>query len=132
MMYANRSLDYKDHFLFVQYAASIYDFKSIQLYLLFIGNPASFYLTYIISIVAACYGITKFFRLSRAKIIRDKFLTRSFAGTSFLTALYVGAKGWMLASFMLVWQNTMITNVTWWLVFCMLPSFSFFDGALHW
>ena len=113
-----------NHSLSLKYEASLEDFKSIQLYLLFIGNQAVFLSTFILSIFASSYGVTKFFRLSRAKFIEDGKLCNFFL-VFLLTCSYIVAKGCLLGTFLLVWENEMHTNVIWWLVFCMLPSFIF-------
>ena len=124
MAYANESLEYINHTLSVQYGASLADFKSIQLYLLFVGNQAVFLATFILSILGSSYGVTKFFRLSQAKILDEGDLC-AFALTFMINCIYIVAKGWLLATFLLVWENEMYINVIWWLVFCMLPSFVF-------
>ena len=53
LAYANGNLDYMKLPFSVQYEASLQDFKSIQLYLLFIGNQAVFLSTFILSILAS-------------------------------------------------------------------------------
>ena len=117
-----------NHTLHLQYDASLQDFEAIQLYLLFIGNQWIFLTTYIISIFAAVYGVTKFFMLSRASPIKDadtddKILFFLLMFT--VNSIYIVGKGAALAAFVLVWENEMYLNVLWWFLFCMLPSILF-------
>lgn len=119
-------MDYKNHILSTQYEASSEDFVSIQLYLLFIGNQAIFLITYVISILAAAYGVTKFFILSRAGVLRDKDDRTDKCGvviTFLINCTYIVVKGAVLAYFVLVWENSMYHNVLSWVAYCMLPSF---------
>ena len=131
-------LDDSNH-LSEQYGASMADLKSIQLYLLFIGDKAVFLSTYAISIIAAAYGVSKFFRLSYSRHC-DKFTTSgyhddkltndgvnpvTFVITFVITCVYLVAKGFALASFMELNENEMHHNVLLWLLFCILPSFAF-------
>ena len=62
--YFGENSSYKSHFLSIEYDASKTDLQGIQLYLLFIGDNFIFLTTYAISIFAAAYGVSKFFRLS--------------------------------------------------------------------
>ena len=123
--------NHSDNFLSIEYGASKEDLQSIQLYLLFIGDKATFLCTYAISIFAAAYGVTKFFRLSYCrhcdKIDYSNYGLNlyTFALTFIITTMYLLAKGFALALFMLINENNMATNVTLWHLYCMVPSFIF-------
>ena len=65
MLYFNSHLVQE---LVEEYNATQEDMKVIQMHLLVIGNYGMFISTYIISIGAAVYGISKFFRLGNARV----------------------------------------------------------------
>ena len=122
--YANGNNEYVNDSLVIEYDATLEDLKKIQLYRLFIGDYDVFMSTYIISIIAATYGVTKFFRLGHARHTHDVFSVE-YIVTCIVTAMYLIAKGVCLAMFMLVHENEMYENVLWWFTFCMLPPFIF-------
>ena len=134
--------NYSDIFLSSGYDASKEDLQGIQLYLLFIGDKATFLCTYAISIFAAAYGVTKFFRLSYSRhcdkidYLNTGLNVKTFGVTFIIATVYLLAKGFALSLFMLINENNMATNVTLWLLYCMLPSFmfasfSFFVRTFH-
>ena len=126
-----------NHFLSLEYGASKEDFQKIQLYLFFIAHKSMFLSTYLISIFAAAYGISKYFRVSysrhcddviyypkRNKYMNDGLNPRTFGLTFIIIMVYLFGKALALASFMIKDENEMIENLKQWLLFCMLPSFS--------
>ena len=121
--------NYTSHFLHQDYDASKGDLINIQLYLLFIGDKYVFLSTYCISIFAAAYGITKFFRLSYSRHCNDgdeyKLNVKTFCVTFLITCISLVSRGAALAAFMLMNTNSMLENVLWWTLFCILPSFLF-------
>ena len=123
--------NFSPHFLAIEYGASREDLQNIQLYLLFIGDKAVFLGTYAISVFAAAYGVTKFFRLSYSRHCDTMYDSnhgvnpRTFIVTFVITTMYLLAKGFALAAFVMINENSMATNVTLWSLYCMLPSFAF-------
>ena len=124
-------------FLMYEYDASVTDMKNIQLYLLFIGDTSIFLSTYALSIFAAAYGVSKFFRLSyfrhcdvfrsnwKGEYVNEGISYVTFGATFLITGMFLVGKGLALAAFMSLDENEMIVNVSLWLAFCMLPSFLF-------
>ena len=93
-------------------------------------------MTYAISIFAATYGVTKFFRLSysrhcdkiqkfEGKNRNDGVNLVTFGLTFVITAMYIIIKGIALAMFMLLSSNEMLENTILWLQFCVVPSMVF-------
>ena len=72
-MYGVQVIGVQNHTLAINYNATLKDFESIQLYLLFIGDMTTFGVTYGISIFAAAYGVTNFFRIHRERFRNDEF-----------------------------------------------------------
>ena len=107
-------------FLFTEYGASLEDVQSFQLYFLFIGSKTTFLTTYIISILAAAYGVTKFFRLGKAAFIHNLM---DFGVTWIITCTYIVGNGVALGVFLRIAENEMYINVLWWGLFCILPSY---------
>ena len=92
------------------------------MYLLIIGNYLLFISTYLVSIFAAVYGVTKFFRLSHSHIVRS-LLSRKFAAVCLVTTVYFILKGVTLLSIV---QGACYTDiyesVLWWFLFTMAPT----------
>ena len=108
----------------IKYTASREDFEYIQLYGLVIGDMATFGVTYGISIFAAAYGVTNFFRLHRERFRNgDLELTDcNIIGMLLLNVFHIVLKGVALSIFILARENEMATSATWWFVFNMMPS----------
>ena len=137
-------MNQRKHFLSEEFGATIEDLKSIQLDLLYASNYSVFLMTYIISVIASMYGITKYFRLSYSRHC-DTFakpsisVTGNFDGefvnqgldyvlygmTCIISGIYLAGKGLVLSRLMWIDENTMGTNVALWLGFCMVPSLMF-------
>ena len=97
------------------------DFKLIQMYLLVIGNYPLFVSTYIISIFAATYGVSKFFRLGHARIHRG-MSSPGFIGTATISGVFMLLKGVALAGIVVGNQDPLAESGLWWLLFTMLPT----------
>ena len=133
----------RDIDLSVDYGASQEDLKIIQLDLLYDDHCYAFLFTFAISVIAAVYGVTKFFRFSYSrhcdKLVksnltitgeREEYKNQglniiSFLMTFTMSGMYLCGKALALAAFMWVNENTMGQNVAWWVFFCMIPSFIF-------
>ena len=70
------------------YSATPHDLEFIKMHLLVIGNYHLFISTYLVSVGAAAYGVTKFFRLSHARLVKKMsspgYFTVLFVSTSYL------------------------------------------------
>lgn len=121
--YANDNTNWTNHFLASEYNSTLVDTKSVQLYLLFVGDKNTFMATYSISIFAAAYGATKFLRLGYARHCAG--IDRAYIGSFLNTLYYLLLKGYALAMFVKNNENEMKENVQSWLLFCVLPSFAF-------
>ena len=77
---SNITTNFSNNFLTEEFGATQEDLKSIQIDLLYRRNEFWFLFTYIVSIVAAMYGITKFFRLTYSRHC-DKFVQQFYVGT---------------------------------------------------
>ena len=133
----------RDIDLSVDYGTSQADLKIIQLDLLYDDHCYAFLFTFAISVIAAVYGVTKFFRFSYSrhcdKLVksnltitgeREEYKNQglniiSFLMTFTMSGMYLCGKALALAAFMWVNENTMGQNVAWWVFFCMIPSFIF-------
>ena len=144
--------NYSFNFLSEEFGATKEDLKNIQLDLLYARNEYAFLFTYTLSVIAAIYGITKFFRLSYSRhcdrVSKRTFTTTSdpdeeyvnvgldyalFGMTCTITGIYLTGKGVALSRFMWMNDNTMGMNVVMWLVFFMLPSVLFaLFSVLRW
>ena len=149
---SNMTTNVGNNFLTEEFGATPEDLKSIQIDLLYRRNEFWFLFTYIVSIIAAMYGITKFFRLTYSRHC-DKFTKRTqtitsnpeeefvnqglnyvlYGITCTISGIYLVGKGLVLSRFMWMNENTMGMNVGLWLVFCMVPSLIFaFFTILRW
>ena len=119
-----------NHSLVKDYDATLADLKVIQMHRLVIGNRELFMLTYLISIIAAAYGVSKFFRLGYSrvahKIFSVKFMFISIVGTAFLVL-----KGLVLGSIIdkhnqysqeNETNNILLESMAFWLLFTKLPT----------
>ena len=104
-----------------QYNATQDDLRLIQVHKLVIGDYQLFASTYAISILAACYGITKFFRLSHARMTTGIF-TKKFAYVSFMSAIFFGMKGAALAVVVMEHDSSLTNGVWLWILFTKVPT----------
>ena len=103
------------------YDASLEDLKVIQMHKLVIGNYSLFISTYGISIVAACYGVTKFYRLGHARITK-KIFTWKFMYVFLVSTIFFATKGLALAGIVTGNENPLADNVGMWALFTMAPT----------
>ena len=122
---------WRNHSLVHNYDATLNDLKVIQMHRLVIGNRELFYSTYLISIFAAAYGVSKFFRLSHSRVAQQifswKFLFVSIVATTFLVL-----KGLVLGSMIeghnqysqdnVLTNNVLIESMVFWLLLTKLPT----------
>ena len=120
--YTGGNTNWTNDFLASEYNATLVDIKSVQLYLLFVGDKSTFMATYSISIFAAVYGATKFSRLGYARHCDGIDLW--YIGSFLNTLCYIVLKGYALAMFVKNEENEMTENILSWLLFCVLPSFA--------
>ena len=104
-----------------EYNATLDDLKLIQMHKLVIGNYSMFASTYAISIAAACYGITKFFRLSHARMA-TRIFTLEFAYITLISAAFLGMKGGVLAKVVMGHERSLLKGVWIWILFTKLPT----------
>ena len=123
--YLRGSENYKNHFLHTDYDCTLHDMKTIQVHLFFQENKAIFLLTFVLSILTAVYGVTKFFRYSRAKLFTGNWKIWQCVVIYGTNCAWIVARGAALAFFMLLNEHSMIVNVIWYVVFFILPSFVF-------
>ena len=107
--------------MFVDYGATEETLRSIQMYLLVIGSYGIFMSTYVISIIAAAYGVTKFFRLGHARVV-TKIFSRGFIGISFISTAFMVLKGVVLAGIIYGRQTPLVESMLWWILFTILPT----------
>ena len=104
-----------------QYNATQDDLKVFQMNKLVIGDYQLFVSTYVISIFAACYGITKFFRLSHARMSTG-IISKQFVYVSFVSATFFGMKGIALAGVVMGHESSLSKGIGYWLLFTKLPT----------
>ena len=109
------------HPLILDFNAKERDMQAIQMYLLVIGNYGLFLSTYIVSIIASVFGVTKFFRLGHARLTK-KMASKGFISIVFLSATFMVLKGMVLAGIIVGGQTTLAYSMLWWLLFTMLPT----------
>ena len=107
------------------YGATVADVKNIRLRLFYNEYEVAFLLTFVLSVLSAGYGVTKFFRYSRANLFSGNWKIWQCAVVYGTNCAWLVARGASLAFFMMMSQNLMIVNVTWWFMFCILPSLVF-------
>ena len=95
--------------------------KVTEIHELIIGNYQLFISTYIISIAAACWGITKLFRLSHARIAK-KIFTRRFMFISLVSTIYFGMKVLLLGIVVTEERSSLAEAVGLWIFFAILPT----------
>ena len=109
------------HILVQDFSATQEDLEAIQMYLLVIGNHGLFISTYIISIIAAAYGITKFFRLGHARLV-VRLSSPGFISIAFISTAYMILKAMVLAGIIIGRQTPITYSMLWWLLFTMFPT----------
>ena len=96
----------------------------IQLNKLIVGEMSLFICTYLLSILAASYGISKFFRLGHARI-HNKFFSKQFVFTAISSSVMLVVKGLALAAIVSghgSYQRTLLESVSLWFLFSIVPS----------
>ena len=120
--FVSNSISMNRSTLVQNYAATDDDLKMIQLHKIVIENYGMFAFTFIISILSASYGISKFFRLGHSHIVCS-LLSRKFAAVCFVTTVYFILKGVTLLSIVQGACHTKIyESVLWWFLFTMAPT----------
>ena len=112
---------YLQHPLTQNYNAKEADMRAIQMYLLVIGNYSLFISTYMVSIIAAIFGVTKFFRLGHARLTK-KMASRGYISIVFSSAIFMVLKGMVLAGIIVGQETPLAYSMIWWLLFTMLPT----------
>ena len=77
---------------------------------LVIGNFVFFLSTYLISIFAAAYGVSKFFRLGHARIAKG-FFSKRFLFVAVVSTTFFVFKGVVLASIVMDTDNTLVQSM---------------------
>ena len=98
-----------------------HDAKAIQMHRLVIGNYSLFVSTYAISIAAACFGITKFFRLSHCRMT-ENFFTLEFFYVSLISTIFFGVKALVLAGVVMGHERSLSEAVGIWILFTKVPT----------
>ena len=119
--YVHKDIEYSEHPLAQRYDATLDDLKVIQMNKLVVGNYELFVSTYAISILAATYGISKFFRLGHARIVKDMF-SKQFVYIVIVSTGLLFFKGVVLVSIVMAPETTLLEAGLWWLSFTMLPT----------
>ena len=119
--YLNTPAMFLNSTLAIDNDATLDDLKVIQMHRLVIGNYSLFISTYGISIAAACFGMTKFFRLSHARMTK-KIFTKKFLYVSVVSAIFFGIKGIVLAGVVMGNEASLAQSVGIWILFTMLPT----------
>ena len=110
-----------EHPLVQEYDAKKEDLQSLQMYLLVIGNYGLFISTYLISIIAAAYGVTKFFRLGHARLVTS-MKSSGFICIFILSTGFMVLKGIVLGGIIVGSRTPITESMLWWLLFSMLPT----------
>ena len=97
------------------------DTHLVQMHRLVIDNYPMFLSTYAISIVAACFGITKFFRLSHCRMTQ-KLLTWEFFYVGLVSTIFFGIKAFVLAGVVIGHDKSLAEAVGIWILFTKLPT----------
>ena len=110
-------------YLKTQNNATDYDLAYIQMNKSVVGDLNWFIPNYLISILAASYGISKFFRLGHARIAK-KILSSDFLFVSLANTTFLVLKGVVLADILRGHDNkdTLTESILWWILFTMVPS----------
>ena len=117
----SQPLLYLEHPLVQQNGATLDDLKVIHMHRLIIGEYWFFISTYIISILAAAYGVSKFFRLGHARL-SVQMLSKRFAFISIISTTFFVLKGVVLASIVMDHGNSLLESTLWWVFFTNLPT----------
>ena len=104
-----------------QYDTTLPDLKLIQMHRLIIENYELFISTYILSILAAVYGVSKFFLLGHSRIV-SSIMSKEFGFLCTANTLFMLLKGLVLFSVVMGHHRTMLENTALWLSFTMMPS----------
>ena len=115
----NNSTAYPDNQLLQGFNTTMDDIKDIQMYRLVIGNYELFTSTYVLSIIAAAYGISKFFRLGHARIIHN---TVELVSTSVVNMVFLILKVIVLSSLVLGKRESLTKSSLWFFLITMLPT----------
>ena len=110
-----------NHTLVQQFGANLGDLKQIQMHRLVIGNSELFISTYLISIFAAAYGVSKFFRLGQARIAKQIF-AKKFIFVLIVTVTSLVWKGVVLAAIVMGHESSLFESTLWWILFTKVPS----------
>ena len=116
---------YYNHNLTIHYNATQHDMERIQMHLLVIGNYELFISTYVISVIAAAYGMSKFFRLGHARIT-SSLMSRKFVLLCLFNSTSLVLKGLALASIVMGNDGSLLNSTLWWLCLIILPHFLLF------
>ena len=116
-----RNKFYTNNSLIENYNATETDLKFIQMYLLVVGNYDLFVSAYVVSILSASYGVTKYFRLGHARFA-TRLSSSGFIRGSLLSTSYMVLKGVVLGGIVFQSKDPLSENVMWWILLTMLPT----------
>jgi hypothetical protein len=116
-----RNMFYTNNSLIENYNATESDLKFVQLYLLVVGNYDVFVSAYVISILSASYGITKYFRLGHPRFA-PRLSSSVFIRAKIVSTSYMVIKGVVLAGIVFKSKEPLSENIMWWIIFTMLPT----------
>jgi hypothetical protein len=95
-----------------EHNATLDDIDMIEMRRLVIENYGLFIFTYMISIVAAAYGISKFFRLGHTRIVTT-ILSRKFAAVLLVNTVFFILKGVVLVSIVMENETHLVECMLW-------------------
>ena len=112
------------HHLSRMFNATDDDIRMIQLNKLIVGEKWLFITTYLLSILAAAYGVSKFFKLGHARI-HHKIMSSQFIFAAVSSSVMIVMKGTALAAIVSghgFYQSSLMEATGLWFLFSMVPT----------